>query len=235
VEKPLTVSAVATAAISDELAAGPDIRVVHNYLHHSDVSTAADVLRASGVGDVRLIRLKLVEAGHFPGAGPDPDWRRRPTGIGGGCLADNSYHWLYVAEFLAGSPIVGAVGIVGAADDDRAENIASRTLRHRNGVVTVVLTGWCAPAARDVLEVHGTTGSLALLGQGSGVVLTDSRRARPVAPIDVRDSFARMYEGLGLGLDRGALPGATLTENRRPLRIIDHLYLTAGSAPVLPP
>lgn len=98
-------------------------------------------------------------------------------------------------------------------------------------MLSTVLTGWCALAARDVLEVHGSTGSLTLLGQGAGVRLTDAAGTRVLPPADPRESFERMYDGLGPGLDAGTLPGATLAENRRLLRLLDHLCTRPPARP----
>lgn len=227
-EKPFAVSSGISAEVSANVRHQRAVRVVHNYLYRSDVELAVSLIRAGRIGEVRLIRLERPDAGHYVGKGGDPDWRRRRTEVGGGCLTDNGYHWVYVAEALANTPVISGVAVVGSNVTGAAEDVALATLRHRGGALTTILTSWCGIRGQEVLEVYGTEGSVRLLGETRGVELTTATNHQKIPPVHCRDSFQQMYNGLGQEVPLGRLPGVHLGENVRILTILSQLY-TAGT------
>ncbi|WP_435134330.1 Gfo/Idh/MocA family protein [Actinacidiphila sp. bgisy144] len=160
-EKPVTADPRQAARLAGSAAPGR-LGIVHNYLHRSDVRQALEHLRSEETGPVRFLRLEQPDAGHFPGAGDRPHWRRNDTPEG--CLLDNAYHWVYVAAELAGAPVVKVTARLSRPVDGSAVDVALLLLDHANGVLTSVQTSWCAKDARPVLEVHTDRGSLRLEG-----------------------------------------------------------------------
>lgn len=154
-EKPLATSAAGARAL------GGDIRVVHNYLYRAEIRQAIALVGAGAIGQPRFIRLERPDPGHFPGRGAQPDWRLRDAA---GCLVDNAYHWVYVAEALARSPVSAVTAQSSVpAPGCPSEDLAVMLLRHDNDVLSCVQAAWCAREAQPVFEAHGTEGSLSIV------------------------------------------------------------------------
>jgi predicted dehydrogenase len=164
-EKPMSVDPAEIAELG-RLADGR-LGVVHNYRYRSDVLRARALLGTRDFGRVRFLRLERPDAGHFPGRGDEPDWRRRHAGSGS--LVDNAYHWVYIAAELADSPVVRVTArLASPQDGGPADDLALLLLDHANGALTSVQAAWCAPHAQSVLEVHAESGSLHLTGDCGG-------------------------------------------------------------------
>jgi predicted dehydrogenase len=187
-EKPMSAEPDVAARLA-RLAPRDRLGVVHNYLYRSDVRQAMRHVRTAGLGRIRFLRLEQPDPGHFPGAGVSPYWRRNDTG--GGCLTDNAYHWVYVAEELAGSPIVQVTARLSRPDATSAADVAMLLLDHENGVLTSVQTAWCAPRAQPVLEVHAEHGSLRLEGDCGACEVFPA--GGPARPEPVEPSYAGMF------------------------------------------
>ncbi|GGS45049.1 Gfo/Idh/MocA family protein [Actinokineospora fastidiosa] len=202
--------------------------VVHNYRYRSDVRQAMAHLRAGRIGAPRFLRLERPDPGHFAGAGAEPDWRR--TGSVSGCLLDNAYHWIYLAEELAGSAIV-EVGAVLAPDDGTANDLALLTLTHARGALTSVQAAWCAADAAPVIEVHGSRGSLRLTGD-CGECL--SSVPAPAAESDREPAYLAMYRDV-LAAVRADLPfGAPAARCAEVLEVLDAAVLAARTRRAVP-
>lgn len=205
------------------------IGVIHNYLYRTDVAAAADLVSRGRIGTPRLVRLERPDDGHFAGSGIIPDWRRTLRLAGGGCLLDNAYHWFYVAEALAGAPIARVQATIGRPGDGQAEDVAVVVLDHANAAITVIETAWCATGAQAVLEVHGSAGSVRLLGDGGPCELVTAEGVQ-VHLRPYRNPYSTIFEASAAAVRVGARPGAPLADCLRVLRCIAHAYENAASA-----
>jgi len=217
-EKPVALS----AASARTLATG-DIRVVHNYLCRAEVQQALRLVGQGTIGAPRFIRLEQPDPGHFPGRGEQPDWRRRGAA---GCLLDNAYHWVYVAEALAASPVHTVTAQSAAPEPGiAAEDVAVLVLRHHSEVLTCVQTAWCAAAAEPVLEVHGTTGSLRMAV--GGCVVTPP--GQEVAVVRREPAYVTFYRQMSEAARSGQRFGASLNDCVHVLSVLDAAYRSAAA------
>jgi predicted dehydrogenase len=214
-EKPMDGSAASVRKIA-ATAASNRLGVVHNYSYRSDVREAMAHLRGQTVGTPRFLRLERPDATHFAGAGANPDWRR--TGPTPGCLLDNAYHWIYLAEELAGAPIRAVTARL-AADD-----LALLTLDHVGGALSSVQTAWCAPDATPVIEVHGTAGSLRLTGD-CGECLSTTPSPAPAA--DREPAYTAMYRDILTAVRADRPFGASAERCAEVLDVIEAAELSA--------
>ncbi|KLO28416.1 Gfo/Idh/MocA family protein [Mycobacterium haemophilum] len=190
-EKPFT----GNAAEVRQLEGAPTDRrfgVIHNYLYRSDVIQARRLLGTGVLGPPRIIRLERLDPDHFHGKGINPHWRR--VNQSGGCVIDNAYHWVYVAQELAGAPVASVTANLSPADPDAATDVAVITLEHTNGALSSVQVAWCARASLPVLEVHGEQASLCLQGDGNSCVcVTSSGVAYEMPASDADSPYRLMY------------------------------------------
>lgn len=221
-EKPFATS----AAGAHELA-GTGVRVIHNYLYRSNIRQAIELTRSGVVGRPRFVRLERPDPGAFPGRGEDPDWRRRSAG--GGCLFDNAYHWVYVAEEIAGAPVSRVSAEVARPSGQSADDLAVMTLRHSNGVLTAVQTAWCAVDAEPVLEVHGTDGSVRIGGDAGDCRLIGRTGPLPVAPIAREPSYVAMFRSVSAAVQAGVPFGASVQRCAQVISVIEAAYRAAES------
>lgn len=225
-EKPLAADAPKAGRLFGDPVIAGRVSMVHNYLFRTDVQAAIAAVRDGAIGAVRLVRLERPDEGHFVGSGVDPHWRRSSQHHGG-CLRDNAYHWVYLAPALCRSPIDDVTARLSTRDGDEVEDLSAAILRHVNGALTTVTTAWCAPAAQPVLEVHGETGSLRLLGDAEACEInTGSRWTTLPGPVGVV-SYELMYRHL---LDNGRERDGRLGVDAglRVLEVIDRLYEAAS-------
>lgn len=161
-EKPLTAD-VATLDELDHLArsSGAWLGIVTNYLHRPDLNAAIVAVRQDHIGVPIWARLHTVSDGHWTGTpGYKPDWRIQPPQAPTGVAADKGYHLLYLAEAICDAPIVEcqwhATSVRGAAVDTWMAQTS-----HASGATCSLAASWAPRGqARDMLEVHGTGGSL---------------------------------------------------------------------------
>ena len=107
VEKPLAVdlnTAVQIKALCESR--GTQLGIVHNQLFRPAVIETSQLLSTGEYGKPFLYRDELWGASHRVGSGYDENWRTQRSNGGGGCLIDNAYHSIYLAEHLLGSPVV---------------------------------------------------------------------------------------------------------------------------------
>ena len=211
-EKPFAEGPAAATAIGRDIPRA-QLGVVHNYGYRSDVRQARNLLARGAVGRPRFLRLERPDPGHFPGRGADPHWRRR-GGTTAGALLDNAYHWIYLAQELAGAPVTEVTARLAGAAPGESNDLALVLLAHGNGVLTSIQSAWCATRAEPVLEIHGHAGSLSLTGDCGTCVLTPATGAagetgtdgkgfvaavEPAYTAMYRDVFACVRAGLPFG------------------------------------
>jgi predicted dehydrogenase len=211
------------AGEAEQAAAAGNVRVVHNYLWRNDVTQARALVDDGAIGDVTFIRLEQFDRTHYRGSGAEPDWRRSGRR---GCLLDTAYHWVYVAEHLARSPVTEVTARLAAGEQAGAETLATLILAHASGAVTSVQVGWGMARAARVLEVHGTAGSIELPGGGRGCVLTGADgTSAPADPVVTESSYLRLYREVAGAMRRGdAEFGASPADCLRVLAVVDAAY-----------
>ena len=152
VEKPLATDlAVAERMMSACQREGTRLCVVHNQLFRPAVEVAARLLATGDYGRPFLYRDELLGASHRPGSGIYPDWRTQRAHSGGGCLIDNAYHSIYIAERLLGAPVTSVQARTSTFTHDYdVEDTALVVMEHRNGALSSVQASWSIVAGRHV-------------------------------------------------------------------------------------
>ncbi len=192
VEKPLAAD-LATAERIIEACERSKVRlgVVHNQLFRPVMEAAVELLSSGALGKPFLYRDELLGASHRVGSGQEPDWRTQRAHGRGGCLLDNGYHSIYVAEMLMGGPVTSVQAQVGTFTHDYdVEDTAFVVMRHANGALSSIQCGWSIVAGRDkaqrVNELHAAGGTILFDHQGAPLVVfragSDDREVPDVAP-----------------------------------------------------
>ncbi|MFI6130823.1 Gfo/Idh/MocA family protein [Micromonospora sp. NPDC051141] len=225
-EKPLAATAAEARQILGDAETAGRVSMVHNYFFRTDVQAAVAAVREGAIGAVRLTRLERPDGGHFVGSGIDPHWRRSAQRHGG-CLRDNAYHWIYLAPALCHSEIDDATARVSSRRSDEVEDVGHAVLRHANGALTTVTTAWCAISARPVLEVHGETGSLRLLGDENACEINTGAGWTTLPGRVGVNSYEQMYRHL-LDVGAGADERLSVQSGLRVLDVLDQLYAAAS-------
>ena len=88
----------------------------------------------------------------------------RPSLGGGGCLIDNAYHSIYLAEKLLGSKVKSINALTDTFTHKYdVEDTAILTMSHHNGGLSSIQASWAITSGRHVAqrvhELHGTKGS----------------------------------------------------------------------------
>ena len=165
VEKPLTSSlASAERMLEAHERSGTSIHVVHNQIFRPAIEKAMEVISNGDFGNPFLYRDEQLGASHRPGSGKTPDWRTDYSMGGGGCLIDNAYHSIYLAEKLLGSRVKSVNALTDTFTHQYdVEDTAILTMNHHNGGMSSIQASWGIAAGRHVAqkvhELHGTKGS----------------------------------------------------------------------------
>ena len=242
-EKPLG----ATLAEIDEMAAaaeraGRGVAVCHNRLYDPAFAGAIDAARSGRLGRVFAVRLESPASGWWAGAGGyDPSWRTRAAVARGGCLLDNGYHSIYLAEALAGSPIVEVYARTTTAVhpidvDDTAFVLAT----HASGATSSLQVAWStAGPAAAVNEVYGETGTAAIGRAGSPLSVYDLASgawSQPALPPSDGWGFPGLFAATLPALAGGRPVPAGIAQGRHVVEVIDACYRSsAGGRPVAVP
>lgn len=163
VEKPMTVNYAAAQNMAKAAnAANVKLTVAHYRRRWPLFQQLKSLLEQQAIGDVRLVRLQLLQ--QPPTATQLSDekyvWRFDPAVSGGGLFHDLAPHQLDILYYLFGS----AATVTGVATNQggfyAAPDLVTGTIHFTNGIV---FTGsWCFTAAEpnDVCEIIGSKGSL---------------------------------------------------------------------------
>lgn len=247
-EKPLG----ATVAEIDEMQltaarAGAGIAVCHNRLFDPRFAGAIEAIRAGRIGRVFAVRLEALTGGWWAGAGGyDPSWRTRAAVSRGGCLLDNGYHSIYLAEALADSPIVHVYARTSTSAhaidvDDTAFVLAT----HASGATTSLQVAWSAAGEGScVNEAYGDAGTVAVGRAGAPLSIFEARPAnaaagdRPPIPAGWSVPAIGPDDGWGFtGLFAATLPAlaagqpvpAGPAEGRHVVAVLEAAYRSADS------
>jgi UDP-N-acetyl-2-amino-2-deoxyglucuronate dehydrogenase len=116
------------------------LAVVHNYLTLPEVVAAQAVIDSGQIGVVKSAIVDML--GIVYEAGAAGDWHRNPALASGGVLMDIVVHAVYLAESLAGEPILRASAHIGAPGPNRhVEDLATCRFEARSHVALVNI-GW---------------------------------------------------------------------------------------------
>jgi predicted dehydrogenase len=244
-EKPLG----ATVAEIDEMAEAADrsgarLAVCHNRLFDPPFAAAIAAVQKGRIGRVFGVRLESLADGWWAGAGGyDPSWRTRAAVARGGCLLDNGYHSVYLAEALAGSPIVEVYArtttAVHAIDvDDVAFVLAS----HASGATSSLQVAWSAAGqGTAVHEAYGDAGTVAVGRAGAafsifesepstaGAVAPAGQWATPVLPASDGWGFTGLFAATLPALAAGRPVPAGVAEGRHVVHVLDACYRSSAS------
>ena len=246
-EKPLG----ATVAEIDEMTAaaersGVQLAVCHNRLFDTRFAAAIDAVRAGRIGRVFAVRLESLTGAWWAGAGGyDPSWRTRAAVARGGCLLDNGYHSIYLAEALAGSPIVEVYARTTIAAhaidvDDTAFVLAT----HASGATTSLQVAWSAAGeGSHVHEAYGDAGTIAIGRHGAPLSIfeaapsgesTDPSAGSGVwstPPVAADDGwgFTGLFAATLPALAAGLPVPAGVAEGRHVVEVLDAAYRSSAS------
>ena len=143
---------------------GTQLGIVHNQLFRPAVIETSQLLSTGEYGKPFLYRDELWGASHRVGSGHDQNWRTQRSNGGGGCLIDNAYHSIYLAEHLLGAPVLTVQAQVDTfIHDYDVEDTALVIMRHSNGALSTIQSGWSIAAGRyvagRVFELHSSKAS----------------------------------------------------------------------------
>jgi len=245
-EKPLTVdldqAREVTAAIA---AAGVPFGIIHNYHYAARAQAMVEAVAAGRLGRVFLHRTEGLSGGYWPGtAAYHSAWRAEADRGGRGCLLDNGYHQIYLAELLVGSPIFEVYARIGRYNRDYSvEDTALALLTHANGAVTSLQVGWSVAAGGAwVSEVHGTRGSLSLTKPEVGSVAFFDNGAGQWTPLAVPSlpgtEFGRLFERFFAAVAAGGRYPDGLAAAWKVMAVLEAAYRSAETGraePVEPP
>jgi predicted dehydrogenase len=240
-EKPLGV----TTAEIDELGAAADrsgvgLAVCHNRLFDPAFAGAVEAARSGRLGRVFGVRLESFNTGWWPGAGGfDASWRSRAAVARGGCLLDNGYHSIYLAEALARSPIVAVYARAATAVhpidvDDTAFVLAS----HASGATSSLQVAWSAAGdGTPVQEAHGDAGSVAIGRAGARLSIFDRASgvwSEPPLPPSDGWGFTGLFAATLPALVTGGAVPAGWAEARHVVEVIEACYRSSASGRPVP-
>ena len=117
-----------------------------------------ELLRDGAIGDVRCVRLELLQPPRAEDSAPEKPWRVQPEVSGGGYFYDLASHQFDILDYLLG-PIAATSGYAGnQAGLYAAEDVLTASYRFANGVLGSGT--WCFTVdpgqSRDVIEIVGS-------------------------------------------------------------------------------
>lgn len=235
VEKPMaTTLAAARRMIDASGAQGVPLAVIHNYRARPQGELARKLLADGAIGQPFLYRTESLGMGWHPGAsGYASDWRSRRAEAGGGCLLDNGYHSVYLAQDFLGR-VESVFARIGALRPGiEVEDTALLLLTHENGATTSLQAAWSLGGeSAAVNEVYGLDGTMRFepdgtvaISRGSGE--WDRHHAAPDAGFQsVFKRFLECVEGHGV-------PCSTANDGLECLRVVRAAYASAQRGQVI--
>lgn len=241
-EKPLAASLTDIDAMSRYVSkCGVQLGVVHNYLFLDSILAAVRWRSEGRVGRPFLYRNEWVQDGHYVGAaGFDPDWRTKAAVSGGGCLLDEGYHSMYLAEHLMGSPITGIYSRTATYRHPiDVDDSAFLLCHHRDGGTSTVTVSWAAEAGgTPVHELHGSGGTMTFTRPGAAAAVRSNGGTWEVhdEPYVLHRSFTRAFRDALESLLAGGQFRFGVVAARRAMALISAAYRSAATGvPVVVP
>jgi predicted dehydrogenase len=189
VEKPMARTVAESQAMVDACnAAGVPLFVAYYRRMLPTFRKVRELLGDGAIGDVRCVRLELLQSPRADDSAPEKPWRVQPEVSGGGYFHDLASHQFDILDHLLG-PIDAVSGHAGnQAGFYDAADVLTASYRFANGVLGSGV--WCFTVAagqnRDVIEIVGSRGAirLACFDLAAPVVLTVGDRVEefPFAP-----------------------------------------------------
>lgn len=230
VEKPMAAT-MAAACRMVEVAEREDVAlvVIHNYAARPQAAVARRLLSEGAIGRPFLFRSEALGVAWSPGMETyDVDWRSKFTAAGGGCLLDNGYHSVYLAQdFLGPISVVGA-RVMTCNQDIDVDDTALALLTHANGGVTSLQAAWSiAGESQAVNEVYGTEGTMRLEPDGAVAISRLGREwERHHAPAG--SGFLGVFQNFLDVILHGAKPLASGHDGVETLRVIRAAYAASA-------
>jgi predicted dehydrogenase len=229
VEKPMATDlAAALRMVRAAEAEGVTLAVIHNYAARPQAETARTLLSEGAVGGPFLFRSEGLGAGWSLGVADfDADWRTKSALSGGGCLLDNGYHAVYMAQGFLGEIVSVYARIATYNRPIDVEDTALLLLTHADGATSSIQAAWSiAGESRSVNEVYGTKGTLRL--EPDGVVAI----SHPDVDWERHDSapgagFRRVFRNFLDVLRGDATPYASGRDGLETLRVVRAAYASA--------
>ncbi|KQM77023.1 oxidoreductase [Pedobacter sp. Leaf216] len=176
VEKPMTLDAASAQCMTD---AANQLKVKLCVAHYRRAQPmflkVKALLNANSIGDVRLVRLKMLQPPN-PAliAKTEDNWRINPAISGGGLFHDLAPHQLDLMTYYFGA-VKNAVGIATKQQQNtEVDDLVAGNILFENGIV---FSGtWCfsvAPADQaDSCEIYGSKGRISFPMFGNKVIVT---------------------------------------------------------------
>jgi predicted dehydrogenase len=162
-----------------------------------------------------------------------------PARSGGGAGINLAVHFVDLAERLAASPVVEAMGLTSAAHHGQAvEDLAVFTLRHGTGAVTGITVGYRFPDAPPHREF-----AMSMSGRrhyvetdATGLVVRDAEGAARHVPVsfDTDAYYADHVARFVADIREGRAPEIGLADMARALAVVETGYRSAREGLRLP-
>jgi predicted dehydrogenase len=229
VEKPMAATlAAARRMVETAERENLPLAVIHNYGARPQAATALQLLRDGVVGKPFLARSETLGMGWSPGVDDfDADWRTSMAQSGGGCLLDNGYHAIYMAESFLGEIESVSARVATSNKDIEVDDTAFLLLGHAGGATSSIQAAWSmAGESRAVNEIYGAAGTMRL--EPDGIVAVSRLNAEwenfpSAAGAGLRKVFANFVDVL----TKGAVPLASGADGLRILRVVRAGYASS--------
>jgi predicted dehydrogenase len=228
VEKPVaaTLASVERMIAASESARVP-VAVIHNYVYMEQMKLARRLVREGAAGDLFMVRSEWIGQGWTPGADERHlDWRAHLLESGGGCLLDNGYHGIYIAQQFLGPVAHVRAEVATLRHPIDVEDTALLLLKHVDGGISSVQVAWSAAGiSTNVREVYGRRATLRLEQDGDVTLLSGSDSKRHEARAD--NGFEAVFrQFLDVVHGHGVVP-TSLREAAETLRVVRAAYHSA--------
>jgi predicted dehydrogenase len=206
------------------------LAVVHNYRHAEVWRLAAELIRDGRIGTPVAFGVRTSDPGPYPGAfAGNEQWRGSLRHAGRGCLTDQGYHYVYLAEYLLGSPVEDVAWARIASESGRwsVEDRADVELTHAGGGRTRISIDWLATErVPPRITVEGTGGVLDIDEDSDQITIgRDRLRTAGLDPHGYAGTFGAAFRRF-----RSNAGHLDTAEAQRTLALLDRCYEAAMAA-----
>jgi predicted dehydrogenase len=235
VEKPMATSlAAARRMVETAERENVPLAVIHNYGARPQAISARQMLLDGAVGRPFLLRSETLGMGWSPGIEDfDADWRTKMALSGGGCLLDNGYHAIYMAESFLGEIETVSARVATYNHPIDVDDTAILLLGHAGGGTSSIQAAWSmAGESRAVNEVYGPTGTMRLEPDGAVAInRLDAEWERHASTAGA--GFRNVFKNFLDVLVNGASPLASGADGLRTLRVVRAGYASSERGEVV--
>lgn len=173
------------------------------------------------------------------------DWRGT-VAMDGGALMNQGIHMVDLVRWMMGEPISVSGHVATLAHRMEAEDVATASIRFRNGALGAIVATTCAyPGFDQELRIVGTEGHLHVVGQKAvawqvpGIVAPASAASKVSGASDPKaigsEGHALQYADITAALREGRTPSVTGEHGREALELVLAVYESSrtGRAVVL--